>query len=163
MQYGCNSLRPKLVVAKNLCIMTYMHYDDMHYEKVDCIHIFPLISWCTLTQQVWCKRAGKVARTRHAVTIERRFRRSGVSASWPLTTSSTRRFLAAAHDSAQSPRQRSPMHSCRTRASPRYKTNRVSSRWESQANACVLRRAGARDVSTFAEGDCSHEERSHHR
>jgi hypothetical protein len=41
MKYAiCNidaiPLRPKLVVAKNLCIMTYMHYDDMHYEKVDC-------------------------------------------------------------------------------------------------------------------------------
>jgi hypothetical protein len=40
MQYRCNSPRPKLDVAKNLCIMTYMHYDDMRYENVDCTYRF---------------------------------------------------------------------------------------------------------------------------
>ncbi|KAN0130935.1 hypothetical protein V8E53_011313 [Lactarius tabidus] len=37
MQYRYNFSASQLVAAKKLCIMTYMCYDDMHYEKFYCI------------------------------------------------------------------------------------------------------------------------------
>jgi hypothetical protein len=56
MQYRCNSPRPKLDVAKNLCIMTYMHYDDMRYENVDCSYDAPRIAAAAPRAAVALKR-----------------------------------------------------------------------------------------------------------
>ena len=49
MQYRCNSLHPKLGVAKKVCIMTNMHHDEMHYEKFNCT----LGVWGRLSSLAW--------------------------------------------------------------------------------------------------------------
>jgi hypothetical protein len=149
-----------------------VNFDDVGVKVTSLIrgniHISPLINWCTLTQQVWCEWASKFAMTRDARTIPNGVSDDLIWGQRKLAFDQLvyRRFLAAENASAQSPIEGKDRRCTVIVLGHPTLSNEPCyvapiTVFLAFSRSCTSQET--RDVSTFAEGDCSHERRSHHR